>query len=662
VLAESLVRLGRPFLEGNVPPGTVITMVTDAGNDLARNFFRRIFLVEVARGEGGVQVHAHPHASWGRTMTSARNKEVFEPNLELCRAAPFTLPKGGNPRVPQGCYPVPVYLVYDKDFAVFGEDQEALGKFLRARLQKTIDLVGALVEPLSRSFAAYQVEGKEKCLGLIILADVTDPDGPYRLAPRAGEDQVALCESAIHPGSLLVADLGVLLKRVWPAKFLEGGEMGRLPSAECSLCHNEAEVVSVYTKAWPWFSVTWTGPLPLPLSNDQLVEGLALCWLNKEIFSPCTSVYGKEIARRGTPQPIHGGVLVLPVLDQFLADDEERDHFASGLLQMQADPRSGRPLASITGFEFSLPEKLDDDAYRLTMLYYSGDASRGDIHLRTTMEDVIPSLAGELCEVIDELVSEAGELHEQWAARSRAGISDNLRYRYGSLPFLLGNAYGPGYVWQALSDALHRRPLAVEPFVHNTCLRMQELSHRLPDSLWQLREEVRFYVVFMSFLRKYSRISGQANFGGVTMRDWRELQGYLVHTDIGDLAFDGVDELGFACGQLTRQFSKQYWRHTEQHGGSKDFLKHRVMTFGSSLGPDDVFRKALSKFQDYALKLGMPVRRQFFHRAGVLLTEYARLAENIRRQSDEFMAAFWAGYALQDLAPKESIEEDEVLS
>ena len=49
-----------------------------------------------------------------------------------------------------------------------------------------------------------------------------------------------------------------------------------------------------------------------------------------------------------------------------------------------------RYLTVVTGFDVLLPEETTDD-FRLTLIYYSGDYSRGDIHLRAYIQDVIPS-------------------------------------------------------------------------------------------------------------------------------------------------------------------------------------------------------------------------------------------------------------------------------
>ena len=46
-----------------------------------------------------------------------------------------------------------------------------------------------------------------------------------------------------------------------------------------------------------------------------------------------------------------------------------------------------------------------------------------------------------------------------------------------------------------------------------------------------------------------------------------------------------MEELGFVTGLLLKQFSNSYYRKTE-----KEFVKHRVMKFGSKLTPEMVWK------------------------------------------------------------------------
>lgn len=125
--------------------------------------------------------------------------------------------------------------------------------------------------------------------------------------------------------------------------------------------------------------------------------------------------------------------------------------------------------------------------------------------------------------------------------------------------YLLVTAYGAGYLWSGLSTVLHRRPLTNKRFVINAVQRMQELSRKLPDSMWELRREILFYLVFREFLSRYNEKIAQQ--GGLGMRSWQELANLLACTPL-ELRCADVEELGFAVGNVIREFSRWYWMST----------------------------------------------------------------------------------------------------
>lgn len=688
-------------MEGDHKPGNVILQVSGINDIRAKNFFQRVFLVEIAQGDddsNGLRVQAHPYASWG-SIVSRDQTEVFQPDVNRAKGAPFSIPSGGNPLAAQGRYPVPVYIVYDKQFSKFKNSLDVLKKFLRSRIDRTLDIeisdleLDTITSALGRQFEHYKGSAKENRLGIIILAFTSD-NGPYGYVTEQKDvvnlnESVLISNSLLLSGNKLVARLDKVLPLLWEANKIEGAEKGIIENGICSFCANQDNVVSLYAKAWPWFTTTWTGPLPLTLKENELVEGVSLCsqcyaaltygakifsgltqqlpnWLTKEIFSPDASRTGKDNAKRSTPAAIHGSVLVLPVLDEFLKDKTAKKMFTRGIGQMQSKERGSTldlHLDTVVGFDLLLPDELDQDIYRLTLLYYSGDPSKGDIHLQATVEDVLPSVASQIDEILRELAEQAVIMRQGWYADASASAENYVRKSYGSLPYLLATAYGSGYLWQSLAAVLHRQPLSVGRFIRNIARREQELSRKLPDSIWQIREEVMFYEMFRLFLRFYTSRLLLNSEGGFNMRPWQELQQSLVTTPIRELQFNDIEELGFACGHVVRQFSRWYWHRTKVGERGKDFLKDRVMTFGSSLTPDVIWQRALSRFEEYAMKVSPGEQKdrlgnKFRQRYGLVLAEYSRLRTDVNRNRDGFMAAFWAGYALQDLAP--SSDQDSV--
>jgi hypothetical protein len=275
------------------------------------------------------------------------------------------------------------------------------------------------------------------------------------------------------------------------------------------------------------------------------------------------------------------------------------------------------------------------------MVYYT--ESNADIHLRAVVEDVLPSVVATLQEVIGVVLAQAVPVRQELKLPAGGWVAE----RYGSLPYLLVRAYGGCYLWSVLAKVLHRRPLDWKPFVAGAASRMAgqaqasvlgtETARRQNWS--ELKEEVYFYTLFRYFFRRYHQVVFQK--GGRELRDWRELQAVLTERPPEEMHFQTPEELGFAAGYLARQFGRWYYGKLQ-----KDFLRHRVMTFGSELRPDDVWRRALSRFQEYALKVDLRVTDEFRRRAAVVECEYRRLRPVVAKEKDEFIAAFWSGYAL----------------
>jgi hypothetical protein len=134
------------------------------------------------------------------------------------------------------------------------------------------------------------------------------------------------------------------------------------------------------------------------------------------------------------------------------------------------------------------------------------------------------------------------------------------------------------------------------------------------------------------------------------MREWRALLHAVEKGSLTELHYANTAELGFGCGALVRQFSRMYWSETKAGDEGKDYLKHRVLTFGADLSPDVVQKVALRQMFEVA-KRYEDLRKRFEgflqDRVGVTLTEFDRLQDEVRKNRDEFMTAFWAGYSLQ---------------
>ena len=66
---------------------------------------------------------------------------------------------------------------------------------------------------------------------------------------------------------------------------------------------------------------------------------------------------------------------------------------------LTADPQNptmtDRYMTAVTGFDIMLPPGATDD-FRLTLVYFSGEFNRGDVHLHAYIQDVVPSTLSQL--------------------------------------------------------------------------------------------------------------------------------------------------------------------------------------------------------------------------------------------------------------------------
>jgi hypothetical protein len=316
-------------------------------------------------------------------------------------------------------------------------------------------------------------------------------------------------------------------------------------------------------------------------------------------------------------------------------------------------PLADRHLDAVLGFESFLPEGIDGDdqrgGYRLTMVYFSGEPSRGDIHLRAYIQDVLPSTVCQLRDLARQSRADALGLLRVLVPQPSEAQVGYLGTRYRSVPYLLARAYGGSHLWAQLERALHRRPLDLGRLTANAAARMASLVPRWPDSGPDLRDEVIFYLTCRDFVDRYNRdLARGPREEPMPMRPWRDFLSAVERGPITELNYSGASELGFACGALIRCFSRRYWSATKVGTKGKDYLKHRVLTFGADLTPEAVYKQALKGTFEVAAKI-QKVRfgRDLRERVGHALTEYARLREEVQAHRDDFMTAFWAGYALQ---------------
>jgi hypothetical protein len=673
MLIDDLIRVGRPLLDSSdFADEDKLRLITGVEDERAKNFYRHIFVVAVPTDESH-QPHVLPTQRFGE-VARVGGKEKFEVALTQAVGAPFVLPSGGNPLQPQGRY-LPIYPCYDRHIQDFRQSAQGVKQFLVGRLERTIgfslseSMVDAIATALHEALKNADFGDEKKLLGILILA-------------RAGPDGYFTTQQGISPHSVgttvdglsIVPNFARILEGFWEAKREEGKEAGsRIGS--CSFSGNEGEVVSAYCKAWPWAFPTWTCPLPLGGDERMMVESVALgpetyralilgaCVFNRltrpidrlrvvpELFSPADTRVGKDQAqRRRELTAIHGSGLLLPIQDQDLIDPDGRYAFVKGMRFMVADRKkddrtmADRYMTAVTGFDFMLPEDLDQEGYRLTLVYFSGEFSRGDVHLRAYIQDVIPSTLFRLRRLAHDEAKLAMQL-----LRALGKSEKQIPYhasRYESVPYLLARAYGGAYLWQQLEAVLHRKRLDPRRAVANAARRMQSLTPQWPGSRFDMFEEVGFYLSFLQVLSRANRELAGSNEES-PMRPWKELLHTIDEVPVEELQLTDPADIGFACGALIKRFSGAYYMAMKSSKANSDFLRDRMMTFGSDLGVADV-HKGLKSIIELPNKLkSLKHNRDLAERTGAMVTAFQQNREEILKKKDDFLAAFWSGFALE---------------
>lgn len=137
------------------------------------------------------------------------------------------------------------------------------------------------------------------------------------------------------------------------------------------------------------------------------------------------------------------------------------------------------------------------------------------------------------------------------------------------------------------------------------------------------------------------------------MNDWESVmhaysQGKIQLTDL-----KSVEDLGFVSGLLVKQFSNSYWQKTK-----KDFIKQRVMKFGSILTPEMVWKNGLLRSEELAMQWDMKISGNFFPVLAQVLLGFLERKNQLTREKDEFMTAFWSGYLLYQKSDKNEGEDN----
>ncbi|WAA09831.1 hypothetical protein [Fervidibacillus albus] len=655
MLAEDIVRIGRPIAKSNLSNEMRIRWLTDVDNDVCKNYFRNVFLLELEE-----ENDAFHYLSIGE-----EKDKNFEVDRRRNTSFPIIYPNGGNPLNAQGIYPVPVYLMYDQHIKKMNNVEEFAFEVVFPRLKKTVIYLNAddsRLEKIAKRSAQIlsqhyeQFIDKEKQLGILYIWDKTT-DAFQKLSEYKKDKRLLwICESKLHPKRHLYLDGDVALKGIIEAKFSEAKELGYKKDAVSTITNQkEDEVVSIYNKSWLWLSPTWEMPRSIYWKKNEWTNGIKVDKksyesylygtqflkqitvpisnaLLKEMFSPIANVEAKRKMRNTSFEPIYGVPLVVPLIH---GDSQQLYKKYSQILKRENLSNEDLHLEILAGINRIIPRFTDE--HRLNLLYYSGDLSRGNMHIRMMLTDILPSVAEKLQKIVREVNSiDLFDIRKLFSIKNEQPF-----YRTKSLPSLISNAFGPGYVWSVMQAVFHKQPIRIRRLYEATTRKLNELANK--EDYWGMLDELVFHYSFLAFYQKYSKEIGfkeRVN----TLSDWNRL---MAKYHEGSLTLNDLqtsEQLGFVSGLLLKQFSNSYRFKT----GNDDYVKHRVMKFGSKLTPDMIWKSGVLRCKELKEQWDMPLASNFEKNLGIILLAFieANNKKILSNEKDQFMTTFWSGYLL----------------
>ncbi|WP_054950067.1 hypothetical protein [Numidum massiliense] len=656
MLAESIIRIGRPIVNSSLPNRERVRWLTDADSENCKNYFQHVFLVELD-GER-TAFHFMQVGNW--------EEKKFHVDKTRNNAYPILYPQGGNPLVAQGTYPVPCYLMYDPHINGMNDVQSFAEKVVLPRLRNTVVYSGAedeqltaiakkVADVLAAHYDSFITE--EKQLGILYIVDHSLPTFQTKDERITDPRYLWITESKLKPDEHVYLDGDTALSGIIEAKFSEAKTLGHEKNAVSTFTNREEdEVASIYNKFWLWLSPTWEMPRSIYWGKAEWTRGVKIdrttyeaylygvqflkqitvpisSGILKEMFAPITSVEAKKHMKVTSFEPIFGVPLVLPLVE---GDSQQLyDKYQKILNRGSELNDSDLHLQLLAGIDKVVPKV--SDAHRLTLLYYSGDLSRGNMHIRMVIEDVIPTVAATLQKIVRGI-----NRKDLFDIRKAFGSNtDKDYYRAQSLPSLLANAYGPGYVWSSLQSVFHRQPIKVKRLYRTTARKLSELANK--EEHWGMVDELTFHYAFLAFYRRYQSEIAKQEERVKTMADWSQtLEDYHTGTVAMEKLRD-TETLGFVSGLLLKQFSNSF-----HHKTGKDFVKHRVMKFGNKLTPEMIWKDGVLRCEELAAQWDMKLAKNFRPVLAQVLLGFleAEQQNKLSAGKDQFMTAFWSGYLM----------------
>lgn len=658
MLAESIIRVGEPIRDSKISNKERLKLLTDCDNVMFKNFFQHVFLIEI----DGDNAEYH----FLKVGIEVGDKD-FQIDKTRNFAYPIIATKGGSPTLPQGNYPIPCYLIYNTHIKKMNDTKHIAEKFILPRLERTVSYMEYEKEKLKKlSYKAADlledhygefIDKKEQ-KGILYIYDHSLSEF-YNSSKKESRKSkyFRLTKSKLKTDEELHLNSDKCIENIIEAKITEAKTLGYEKQAISTFSNElEDEVVSIYNKYWPWLSHTWEAPRSIYWGKEDFTKGVKVDLLSyeaylygtqflnqitlpisssilKEMFAPSMNAEAKRNMKFSSFEKVYGVPMVLPLIKDNL--EQRYKKYAFILDENQNKLKGDIHLKLIAGIDTTLP-KIEDE-YRLTLLYYSGEMTRGNIHIRMIIQDVVPSVAKGLEKIVGDINTKEIFKIQRAFGRER---TDRF-YPLESLPSMLGNAYGPGYVWSSLETVFNKKPISIDNLHHSTAIKLNELANK--EEYVRMINELIFYYGFINFYNKYNseilKTGGEINY----MANW-EL--FLEKYHLGEIKAEDLktaEELGYVSGLVLKQFSNSYF-----HSAGNDFVKHRVMKFGSKLTPEMIWKNGLLQCEELAMQRDIKLADNFRLNLSQVLLATLEADEKglLNKNKDQFMTAFWSGYLM----------------
>lgn len=664
MLLSDIVKIGNPLVESAMPIMERIQLLTDFGKEEVKNFYGNVFIVEVHDTRTSLQF---------KQFQDEHNGPV---NLLDACGIPITLPSGGNPLHAQGIYPIPSYPLYDRHIKDFS-DEKKTKKYVMDRLVRTIPYIDvekesiekvatSVTEVLMNEAMKYVTEQKQ--LGILVIID----HSLELYAIDNEKDGLIITESVIVKKPIVIKS-NAIIANIIESRFLEAMELGSIENEVSTISNQPSKkLVSAYNKGWLWLSPTWEMPRSIYWKDREWTKGIRLnrkeyeafyygtqflkqiqtplhASVLKEMFAPIQNAEAKKNMRPTSFEMIYGIPYFTPLVKGKPLEIYEKFKILKEIQEDKELSDNALQLELLSGIQRKVIPDLTDE-YRLTILYYSGTLQRGDIHIRGQIEDVVPSVAYQLQQIIKKLVKRPFD-----RIANLLNIPETqqkyTKFKVSHLPTLLSNAYGPGYIWSSLQSVFHRKSISLTRVTKQTSRRLNELANK--NDFWNIRQELLFYLTFLQFYQAYIEYVRNEKEEIVGMEQWESI---LTRYQEGNLQRDDIistEKIGFITGCLLRQFERSYRAKT-----GKGFVDTRVMRFGSKLTPEMIWKYGLLKMQELQKQWDLRIKGNFHDALALVLQGMINLKETqaLLKEKDEFMTMFWSGYLMQSKTNREELE------